>query len=392
MKKVIEGSHAVSEAVRLAKVQVIAAYPITPQTHIVEALSEYCSDGTLNARFINVESEHSAMAAVIGAASGGARAFTASSSHGLAYMHELLHWASAARLPIVMAEVNRALGPGWNIWTDQTDSLAQRDTGWIQLYCEDGQEVLDTTLQAFRLAEAVNLPVMVVQDAFYLSHTFEPIDVPDQQQVDRFLPPPSPRIRLDTADPRAFNQLVTPAAYMEMRYNIQLAMEEAQLRLVQIDREFQSVFNRTYGPVEAVRCQDADIVLVTTGTVTSTGRQVIADLKSRGENVGLLKIKMFRPFPADIICRHLKSAQKIAVIDRNFSFGAGGIFAQEIRAALCNCEPHPQVFAYVAGLGGRDITPDTLIEIYNHTKNNSAPDDQSIWIGLNQEIVESWRN
>jgi pyruvate ferredoxin oxidoreductase alpha subunit len=179
---------------------------------------------------------------------------------------------------------------------------------------------------------------------------------------------------------------------MEMRYNIQLAMEEAQLRLVQIDREFQSVFNRTYGPVEAVRCQDADIVLVTTGTVTSTGRQVIADLKSRGENVGLLKIKMFRPFPADIICRHLKSAQKIAVIDRNFSFGAGGIFAQEIRAALCNCEPHPQVFAYVAGLGGRDITPDTLIEIYNHTKNNSAPDDQSIWIGLNQEIVESWRN
>ena len=178
MKKVIEGSHAVSEAARLAKVQVIAAYPITPQTHIVEALSEYCSDGTLDARFINVESEHSAMAAVIGAASGGARTFTASSSHGLAYMHELLHWASAARLPIVMAEVNRALGPGWNIWTDQTDSLAQRDTGWIQLYCEDGQEALDTTLQAFRLAEAVNLPVMVVLDAFYLSHTFEPIRCP----------------------------------------------------------------------------------------------------------------------------------------------------------------------------------------------------------------------
>jgi pyruvate/2-oxoacid:ferredoxin oxidoreductase alpha subunit len=392
LKKVIEGSHAVSEAARLAKVQVIAAYPITPQTHIVEALSEYCSDGTLNARFINVESEHSAMAAVIGAASGGARAFTASSSHGLAYMHELLHWASAARLPIVMAEVNRALGPGWNIWTDQTDSLAQRDTGWIQLYCEDGQEVLDTTLQAFRLAEAVNLPVMVILDAFYLSHTFEPIDVPDQRQVDRFLPPPSPRIRLDTADPCAFNQLVTPAAYMEMRYNIQLAMEEAQRRLVQIDREFEAVFNRSHGPVEAINCRDADIILVTTGTVTSTGRQVIANLKSMGENVGLLKIKMFRPFPADLVCRQLKSAQKIAVIDRNFSFGAGGIFAQEIRAALCNHESHPQVFAYVTGLGGRDITPDTLMEIYNHTKNNSAPDEQSIWIGLNREIVESWHN
>jgi pyruvate/2-oxoacid:ferredoxin oxidoreductase alpha subunit len=392
MKKVIEGSHAVSEAARLAKVQVIAAYPITPQTHIVEALSQYCSDGTLNARFINVESEHSAMAAVIGAASGGARAFTASSSHGLAYMHELLYWASAARLPIVMAEVNRALGPGWNIWTDQTDSLAQRDTGWIQLYCEDGQEALDTTLQAFRLAEAVNLPVMVVLDAFYLSHTFEPIDVPDQEMVDRFLPPPSPRIRMDTADPCAVNQLVTPAAYMEMRYNTQLAMEEAQRCLVQIEKEFEMIFNRAHGLVEAVHCEDAEIIMVTTGTVTSTCRQVLADLRSRGEKVGLFKLKLFRPFPADLISRHLKSAPKIAVIDRNISFGAGGIFAQEIRAALCNQDPHPQVFGYVAGLGGRDITPDTLVEIYKNTKENPAPAAETIWIGLNQETVETWSN
>lgn len=392
MKKVLEGSHAVSEAARLARVQVIAAYPITPQTHIVEALSEYCSEGTLDARFINVESEHSAMAAVIGAASGGARTFTASSSHGLAYMHELLHWASAARLPIVMAEVNRALGPGWNIWTDQTDSLAQRDTGWIQLYCEDGQEALDTTLQAFRLAEAVNLPVMVVLDAFYLSHTSEPIDVPDQETVDRFLPPPSPRIRMDTADPCAVNQLVTPAAYMEMRYNTQIAMEEAERRLVQIEKEFETIFDRIYGPVEAINCEDADIILVSTGTVTGTGRQVLADLRSRGERVGLFKLKLFRPFPAGLICRHLGSAPKIAVIDRNISFGAGGIFAQEIRAALCNQNPRPRVFGYVAGLGGRDITPDTLIEIYNHTKNHAAPGEETIWIGLNQEIVESWRN
>jgi len=392
MKKVIEGSHAVSEAARLARVQVIAAYPITPQTHIVEALSQNCSDGTLNARFINVESEHSAMAAVIGAASGGARAFTASSSHGLAYMHELLHWASAARLPIVMAEVNRALGPGWNIWTDQTDSLAQRDTGWIQLYCEDGQEALDTTLQAFRLAEAVNLPVMVVLDAFYLSHTFEPVDVPDQEMVDRFLPPPAPRIRMDTADPCAVNQLVTPAAYMEMRYNTQLAMEEAQRRLVQIEKEFETIFNRTHGLVEAVHCEDAEIIMVTTGTVTGTCRQVLADLRSQGEKVGLFKLKLFRPFPADLICRHLKSTPKIAVIDRNISFGAGGIFAQEIRAALCNQEPHPKVFGYVAGLGGRDITADTLVEIYNHTKKSPFPAAETIWIGLNQETVEAWSN
>jgi pyruvate/2-oxoacid:ferredoxin oxidoreductase alpha subunit len=392
MKKVVEGSHAVSEAARLAKVEVIAAYPITPQTHIVEALSEYCSTGTLNARFINVESEHSAMAAVIGASSGGARTFTASSSHGLAYMHEMLHWASAARLPIVMAEVNRALGPGWNIWTDQTDSLAQRDTGWIQFYCEDGQEVLDTTLLAFRLAETVNLPVMVVLDAFFLSHTFEPVDIPDQRQVDRFLPSPAPRLRLDTASPNTFNQLVTPAAYMEMRYNTQLAMEEAARRYDQIEKEFKSIFGRSYGPVEAIFCEDAEIIIVTTGTVTSTCRQVLTELRAQGQKVGLFKLKMFRPFPAEIIRRKLGCAAKIAVIDRNFSFGAGGIFAQEIRAALCNLESPPRVFGFIAGLGGRDITPETLSQIYTETANNSVPASESIWIGLNQEVVASWRN
>jgi len=392
MKKVIEGSQAVSEAARLARVQVIAAYPITPQTHIVETLSEYCSTGALNARFINVESEHSAMAAVVGASSGGARTFTASSSHGLAYMHEMLHWAAAARLPIVMAEVNRALGPGWNIWTDQTDSLAQRDTGWIQLYCEDGQEALDTTLLAFRLAETLNLPVMVVLDAFFLSHTFEPVDVPDQQQADRFLPPPDLRLRLDTANPCAFNQLVTPAAYMEMRFNTQLAMEEAERRFEQIEKEFESIFKRKYGALEAVHCADAEIIIVTTGTVTSTCRLVLAQLHARGENVGLLKIKMFRPFPADLIRRHLGAACKIAVIDRNFSFGAGGIFAQEIRAALCSLAAPPRVFGFVAGLGGRDITPETLLEIYTTTKNQSTPAQESIWIGLNREITDAWRN
>jgi len=392
MKKVIEGSHAVSEAARLARVQVIAAYPITPQTHIVEALSEYCSDGRLQARFINVESEHSAMAAVVGASSGGARVFTASSSHGLAYMHEMLHWASAARLPIVMAEVNRALGPGWNIWTDQTDSLAQRDTGWIQLYCEDGQEALDTSLQAFKLAETLNLPVMVVLDAFFLSHTYEPIDVPDQNQVDRFLPPPDLRLRLDTAAPCAFNQLVTPAAYMEMRYNTQLAMQEAETRFEQIENEFDSIFSRKYGALEAIHCEDAETIMVTTGTVTSTCRLVLAQLRERGESVGLLKIKMFRPFPADLIRRHLASARKVAVVDRNFSFGAGGIFAQEIRAALCSLAAPPRVFGFVAGLGGRDITPQTLMEIYTTTQSLAAPTQDSIWVGLNQDIVESWQN
>lgn len=392
MKQVLEGSHAVSEAVRLARVEVISAYPITPQTHIVEAISEYCANGTLNARFLCVESEHSAMAAVIGAASSGARTFTATSSHGLAYMHELLHWAAAARLPIVMAEVNRALGPGWNIWLDQTDSLSQRDTGWIQFYCEDGQEVLDTTLQAFRLAEAVNLPVMVVLDAFFLSHTFEPVDVPDPETVDRFLPQISPRIELNTDNPYAINQMAGPAVYMEMRHNIQFAMEQVPDRFDDIEAEYEAAFGRRHGALEAVDCDDAEIILATAGTTASTCRQVIAELRAKGEKVGLLKLKMFRPFPVDLIRRHLGKASKVAVIDRNISFGASGIFAQEIRAALCNLEQHPPVFGYVAGLGGRDVTPQTIEEIFRQTKNSKRPESESTWIGLNQELVSSWSN
>ncbi len=382
MKKVLEGSHAVSEAVRLAKVQVMSAYPITPQTHIVEALSEYCANGTMDARFLCVESEHSAMAAVIGASSGGVRTFTATSSQGLALMHELLHWASAARLPIVMAEVNRALAPGWNIWMDQTDSLSQRDTGWIQLYCQDGQELIDAILQAYRLAEKVNLPVMVVLDAFFLSHTFEPVDVPDQDAVDRFLPPFSPRIELNTKDPFAVGQMAAPTIYMEMRHSIQNAMEQVAVQLTQVEQEFEAIFNRKYGPLEAIHCDDAQIIMVVTGTAASTCRKVISDLRSQGEKVGMLKLRMFRPFPTNLIRQILGSVQKVAVLDRNFSFGASGIFAQEIRAALCNSYGHPPVFGFIAGLGGRDVTPETLSEIYWKTQTSDTPESDSIWVGL----------
>ena len=382
MKTVLEGSQAVSEAVRLARVQVMSAYPITPQTHIVEALSEYCAEGTMNARFICVESEHSAMAAVIGAASGGVRTFTATSSQGLALMHELLHWASAARLPIVMAEVNRALAPGWNIWMDQTDSLAQRDTGWIQLYCEDGQDVLDTTLQAFRLAESVNLPVMVVLDAFFLSHTFEPVDVPDQETVDRFLPAFAPRIRLDISNPCAFGQMAGPAVYMEMRHDIQKAMQQVPAIFERIEAEYAARFNRRYGPVEPVQCDDAEIIMVVTGTAASTCRQVIADLRRQGEKAGMLKLRMFRPFPTELMRRILGPARKVAVVDRNFSFGASGIFAQEIRAALCNSNGHPPVLGYIAGLGGRDVPPETLAQIYRMAKESDGPEQESVWVGL----------
>jgi pyruvate/2-oxoacid:ferredoxin oxidoreductase alpha subunit len=384
MKRVLEGSDAVAEAVRLAKVGVISAYPITPQTHIVERLAEFCADGRLNARFLRVESEHSALAALIGASSMGVRTFTATSSQGLALMHELLHWASGARLPIVMADVNRALAPGWNIWADQTDSLAQRDTGWIQLYCETGQETLDTTLQAFRLAERVDLPVMVLLDAFFLSHTYEPVEVPDQEAVDRFLPTFQLRFALNTQEPFSLSQMAPPNVYMEMRHSIHEAMTQTLDEFTVIEDDFAKIFGRRHGAVETIACEDAETILVTSGTITSTARQVIEDLRYQGEKVGILKVKLFRPFPVTLIRQSLRRAKKVAVIDRNFSFGASGIFAQEVRAALCGLPERPLIFGYVAGLGGRDVNTATIEEIYHHVKNHSSPDEESIWIGLHE--------
>jgi pyruvate ferredoxin oxidoreductase alpha subunit len=388
MREGLEGSQAVAEAARLARVKVVSAYPITPQTHIVEELAKYCADGRLDGRFICVESEHSAMASVIGSESGGARSFTASSSHGLALMHEMLHWASAARLPIVMAEVNRALGPGWNLWVDQTDSLSQRDTGWLQLYCADGQEALDTTLIAYRLAETVNLPVMVVMDAFFLSHTYEPVDIPSQEEVDAFLPAFEPKFKMDIADPRALNEVAPPNVYMEMRRSMQLAMEAAPEALARIEKDFEAKFGRRYGAVEAYRCEDADIVLVMAGTAAGTARVVVDELRSKGEKVGLLRIRMFRPFPVAAFRGALKGAKKIAVLDRNCSFGVGGIFAQELKAALYGTEA-PLLFSYIAGMGGRDVTVDVVKKMYESTRDCEYPNIDSVWLGLNEELLRS---
>jgi pyruvate/2-oxoacid:ferredoxin oxidoreductase alpha subunit len=289
-----------------------------------------------------------------------------------------------------MAEVNRALAPGWNIWTDQTDSLAQRDTGWIQFYCENSQETLDTTLQAYRLAEMVNLPVMVVLDAFYLSHTYEPVDVPDQKQVDRFLKPYAPKFQADTQNPCAFGPLVLPDSYMEMRYDIARAMDDTLGGFSRVEDEYARIFGRRYGAMEPVMCKDADVILLTSGTVTSTARIVLRDLRKKGEKVGLLKLKMFRPFPVEEVRKVLKGAKKVAVIDRNFSFGASGIFAQELRAALCNLPKHPAVFGYIAGIGGRDVTPALIEDIYWKTKKNKLPDKESIWMGL-KEVSDAAR-
>lgn len=385
MRKVIVGNHAVSWAVRLARTEVIAAYPITPQTQIVEELSEMCADGELKARFIKVESEHSAMAACVGASAVGARAFTATSSHGLVYMHEMLHWAAAARHPIVMANVNRALGPGWNIWADQTDSLAQRDTGWIQLYCETNQEVLDTTLMAFRLAELVDLPVMIMLDAFYLSHTSEPVDIPEQEQVDRFLPPRQARYKLDVRDPHAFGALVRPDDYPEMRWHLNDAMRQALPAFERVEDEFHGHFGRRYGAVESYRTDGARLVLVTSGTITSTAREVVDATWDRGEPVGLVKVKMFRPVPAADLCAAVRGAGRVAVLDRNLSPGAGGIFAQELRSALYDLPPddRPLLYGYVVGLGGRDVTPETIEEVIQRTEGAGVPERADLWVGVN---------
>lgn len=384
MKKVMVGNHAVSYGAKLARTEVISAYPITPQTQIVEELSEMCADGRLAARFIKVESEHSALAACIGASATGVRSFTATSSQGLALMHELIHWASLGRLPIVMADINRAMGPGWSIWTDQNDTLSQRDTGWIQLYCETSQEVLDTTIQAFKLAETVNLPAMIVLDAFFLSHTSEPVDVPEQELVDGFLPRREAKHKLDVNDPRAFGALTRPDVYMEIRLRQQEAMEQARSALDTIDAEWKELTGRGYGPLELYRAEDAETLLVTSGTITSTARHTVDELREQGESVGLVKIKMFRPFPTALLREALTSAARVAVLDRNISPGHGGIFAEEIRSALYDVAPErrPLLHGYIVGLGGRDVTPATIREIYETTRAGSVPEREDLWVGV----------
>jgi pyruvate/2-oxoacid:ferredoxin oxidoreductase alpha subunit len=382
MKKVITGNQAVAYGVILSRVDVVSAYPITPQTTIIEELSELIASGRLKTKFLKVESEHSAMAALIGASTGGVRCFTATSSHGLAYMHEMLHWASGARLPIVMVNVNRALGAPWNIWSDQSDSLSQRDTGWIQLYCENNQEVLDTILQAFRIAETVKLPVMVVLDAFVLSHTSEAVEIPTMEEVDKFLPPFFLEYTIDTQEPAAFSVITTPEHFFEFRYKIQKAMEQVPGIAKKVDDEFRSRFGRGYGAIERYGKEGAEVLLMTSGTVTSTSRTVIQKLVQKGYSVAGIKIKRFRPFPSEEIYEAIKGAKKLAVIDRNLSAGVGGIFAQELRASLYSREERPQVFGFISGLGGRDITPDLIEEAIHYTWEHPRPEEEILGLGL----------
>ncbi len=357
MRALLKGNDAVAHAVKLARVQVISAYPITPQTSIVEDLAEMTARGELNARFLKVESEHSAMAACVAAAATGARAFTASSSQGLLLMHEMLHWAAGARLPIVLAEVNRAVGPGWNIWLDESDSLSQRDTGWMQVYCESSQEVCDTVLQAFEVSRRVLLPTMVALDAFFLSHTYEDMDLPDQAVADAFVRPLKIPHGLDPENPASVGALVAPDRFMEFRRKIDLAHREALQVWEDVGDEWAKLTGRKYGLIEEYRTEDAEVVLVAAATAASTAKQAIDDLRKTGLAAGLLRLRVFRPFPAEALRKALGGKRHVVILDRDFSFGHHGIFHQEIQSALYSLPPwgQPHVRGVIAGLGGRDI-------------------------------------
>jgi len=386
MIKVLTGNQAVAYGIRLSDVQVIPVYPITPQTTIIETLADMKADGTGDFEYIRVESEHSAMAACIGASMGGVRTVTATCGQGLFLMHEMLHYATGSRTPVVLVNVNRAAAAPWNIWNDQTDSVSQRETGWIQLYCENNQEVLDSTIMAFKIAETVRLPTMIILDAFFLSHTSEPVEVPLINDVRKFLPSYDPQeMWLDPDNPKTFNSISMNNVYMEFRWNIQRDMERAKQVIDKTHEEFETIFGRLYHQVEGIHLDDANIVIIATGTVASTCRVAIDNLRAAGHKVGMIKIKTLRPFPAEEIIAALRGIKKIAVIDRNFSPGSQGVWAQEIRSVINGLSDNerPQVFGYIAGLGGRDINLKTIEEIYKQTAKNEKPEDRDIWVGVN---------
>jgi pyruvate/2-oxoacid:ferredoxin oxidoreductase alpha subunit len=384
MKILLQGNYAVAEAVRLARVQLVAAYPITPQTPIYEKLSDMENEGTLPGIMMRTESEHSAMAACIAASLTGVRTFTATASQGLALMHEMLHFASGNRVPIVMCNVNRVVAVPWAFGSDQSDSLSQRDTGWLQFYCEDAQEAFDTVVQAYRIAEQVLLPVMVAIDGFFTSHFIEPIEIPDQASIDAYLPSFNIPTRFNEEDPAYIANVVNPEQYMGYRQRSFEDMEATRSVIKTANEEYQRIIGRGYDVVETVSTDDAEIVLVTSGAMTSTARVAIQSLRDKGLRVGLLKMKAFRPFPTQEVQEALKNVPKVAVIDRNISLGKGGIWCQELKAALYPLEHRPMVTGYIAGICGADVSPDMIEDMVVKALEREKPDDLPIWVRRDQ--------
>jgi len=375
----LSGNHAVSWAARLARPKVIPVYPITPQTPILEKISDFQAAGELDADILTPESEHSAMAACITASLTGVRVFTATASQGLMLMHELLHYAAGARAPIVMFNVNRTIGSPWGFWPDQTDSLAQRDTGWIQFYTESAQESMDTVIQAFRVAEQVKLPAMINHEAFYVSHAMEPVNIPAQETVDEFLPPLVQEHMLDPENGESFGYVCDQTTMRQSRVDLSDAMEKVIAAVAEASSEWKRLTGRGYDIIEPYRCDNAELVIVAMGSMCGTIYDAVDALRDSGKRVGLLKIRLFRPFPVEAVRNALAGIPSILVLDRNFSPGIGGVLHQEVRSALYGVENAPRLHGYLAGVGGINVSPGKIEEFVNAAI-SKTPVDNSVWV------------
>jgi pyruvate ferredoxin oxidoreductase alpha subunit len=391
----VSGNMAAAQAAKLAEVDVVAAYPITPQTSIVEYLAKFVANGDLRAQMIAVESEHSAMAACIGASLVGARAFTASSSQGLALMHECVYAAAGLRLPIVMPIANRALSHPVTIWSDHSDSMAERDSGWLQFYVENCQEVLDTVLMAYKIAEdeRVLLPVMVCEDGFYLSHLSELVEIPSLDDVRSFIPKHSPKHPiLDIDDPKSLGLVVNSDSFTELVYDKHASILNAVDVTEEVFAEFAAKFGREYSAVETYRSEDADVLLVGMGSMAGTIRVAVDSLRDSGVKAGMVKIKMYRPFPAEALKKALMNAKVVAVMDKSISYGTGGVLFYDVSRPFVNEREHPLLLDYVTGLGGRDITPATVERVVESAlvASRNGVSDEVSWIDADTETLANW--
>jgi len=388
VKKFIEGSMAVAEFVGLCRPDVISAYPITPQTHIVEELAQMVADGDVKSQFINVESEFAAASVVLGASATGARTYTATSSQGLLLMTEVLYNIAGMRLPIVLTCANRAISAPINIWNDHQDSISVRDAGWIQLYAEDNQDAADMHIQAYKIAEDndILLPVMVCMDGFILTHSFEPVDVPSSKEVDAFLPKFNPEIYLTPKQPLSLGLMAAPDSYMETRFSLFKTLEESKDKIVKVAREFKKTFGRSSGElVEQYKIEGADIILVAMGSIVSTMKVVVDKLREGGKKVGLLKIRCHRPFPEEEIKIAFSKAKNIAVLEKAVSMGFGGILAGEIRSALSTTNTGASVSNFIIGLGGRDITQKDIVNIVDKTLSGPVENE---FVNINLDLLD----
>ncbi len=385
MLKQVEGSKAVADAVACCRPEVICAYPISPQTHIVEGLSRLVKAGELkNCEFVNVESEFAAMSVAIGSSATGARTYTATASQGLLFMVEAVFNASGLGLPIVMTVANRAIGGPINIWNDHSDSMSQRDSGWIQLYAETNQEAADLHVQAFRIAEELSLPVMVCMDGFILTHASEQVDIPEQEQVDAFLPPYLPRQVLNPDAPISIGAMVGPEAFTEVRYMAHAKTLLALEKIPKVAQDFEKIFHRTSGGlVRSYFCEGAETVVVALGSVLGTIKDVVDELREDGASIGVLGIITFRPFPFEAVKNALKNAKRIVVIEKAFSVGIGGIVAENIKTSIA--DQATPVYTVIAGLGGRPITKTSLDALFHRAFSDSL--GPLTFLDLDQDLV-----